>query len=126
VPARNEEDLIRACLLSLAAQANVPYERYEVFLVLDRCTDDTERRAREVAAANPQLRLLFLEGPGEGSGHASRVGMEAACERLLRAGRPDGLIASTDADTVVVPPTASRVPRRPPYAFSSRYSWIDS
>lgn len=103
VPARDEEDLIRPCLRSLAAQTDVPHDRYEVLLVLDRCTDDTERRAREVLAANPGLRLYFLEGPGRGSGFARRVGMEAACERLLEAGRPGGLISSTDADTVVAP-----------------------
>lgn len=103
VPARDEEDLIRACLIALAAQSDIPHDWYEVLLVLDRCTDDTERRAREVSASNPHLRLRFLEGPGEGSGQARRVGMEAACERLLLTGRPEGLIASTDADTVVAP-----------------------
>ena len=55
----------------------------------------------EEAAAHPQLRLHFLDGPGHGSGHARRVGMNAACERLTGLGRPQGLIASTDADTVV-------------------------
>ena len=103
VPARNEEDLIQASLRALAAQVDVPADHYEVLLVLDQCTDETEQNARDVAAANPALRILFMEGPGEGSGHARHVGMEAACGRLLRVGRPDGLIASTDADTVVAP-----------------------
>lgn len=88
VPARDEEDLIRPCLRALAAQTGVPHDRYEVLLVLDRCTDDTGRRAREVLASNPGLRLHFLDGPGRGSGPARRVGMEAACERLLEVGRP--------------------------------------
>jgi glucosyl-3-phosphoglycerate synthase len=103
VPARDEQDLIGACLRALAAQTDVAPEEYEVLLVLDRCTDETETRAREVAAANPELRLRFLEGPGTGSGLARRVGMEAACARLLAARGPDGLICSTDADTVVAP-----------------------
>lgn len=103
VPARDEEDLIRACLLSLAAQSGVPSDRYEILLVLDRCTDATESRAREVQASHPDLRMHLLEGPGKGSGFARRVGMDEACERLLRIGRPDGLIASTDADTTVAP-----------------------
>lgn len=103
VPARNEEDLIRACLLALAAQSGVPYDWYEILLVLDRCTDDTARRAGEVRASHPGLRVRLLEGPGQGSGFARRVGMETACERLLSVGRPDGLIASTDADTTVAP-----------------------
>ena len=103
VPARDEEDLIGACLEALAAQAGVGPDEYEVLLVLDRCTDGTEARAREVAAARPGLRLFALEGPGAGSGLARRVGMEAACRRLLEARGPDGLICSTDADTAVEP-----------------------
>ena len=103
VPARDEEDLIGACLQALVTQTAVaPYE-FELLLVLDHCTDETEARAREVAAAHPSLNLHFLFGPGEGSGPARRVGMDAACARLLQVGRPEGLIACTDADTVVAP-----------------------
>ena len=101
VPARNEEDLVGASLSALAMQANVHPEQYEVLLVLDRCTDGTRERAMEIAGAHPRLRLHLLEGPGLGSSHARRAGMEAACERLMGLGRPGGLIASTDADTVV-------------------------
>jgi glucosyl-3-phosphoglycerate synthase len=101
VPARNEQDLITSSLEALAAQTGVePYE-YEVLLVLDRCTDATAKRAKKVAGAHPLLRLRLLDGPGLGSGHARRAGMDAACERLTGLGRPEGLIASTDADTVV-------------------------
>jgi len=101
VPARNEQDLIASSLLALAAQTGIePYE-YEVLLVLDACTDSTAERAREVADAHPLLRLHFLDGPGLGSGYARRAGMDAACERLTGLGRTEGLIASTDADTIV-------------------------
>ncbi|MBA2715098.1 MAG: glycosyltransferase family 2 protein [Rubrobacteraceae bacterium] len=101
VPARNEEDLIASCLLALATQRGVEPEAYEVLLVLDDCTDQTEALARETALECPGLRLHFLEGPAEGSGAARRVGMDGARDRLMRVGRPDGLIACTDADTVV-------------------------
>lgn len=103
VPARDEEALIEACLEALANQEGVAYEGYEVLLVLDRCADDTEVLARNVAGRHPNFRLRFLEGPGLGSGHARRLGMEAACARLLGLGRPGGLVCSTDADTVVAP-----------------------
>ena len=103
VPARNEETLVGSCLRALAVQEGVARTGYEVLLVLDRCTDTTRERALEVAGEFPELRLHLLYGPGEGSGHARRVGMEAACERLLGLGRPRGLISSTDADTVVAP-----------------------
>jgi glucosyl-3-phosphoglycerate synthase len=101
VPARDEEAFVGPCLEALAAQADIGSSEYEVLLILDRCTDRTEARAREAATDHPHLRLHLLRGPGEGSGPARRVGMDAACARLLRVGRPQGLIACTDADTVV-------------------------
>ena len=101
VPARDEEELIAPCLRALAEQTGVGPDEYEVLLVVDGCIDGTADRAMEVAGAHPRLRLHLLEGPGLGSGHARRTGMEAACERLVGIGRPAGLIASTDADTVV-------------------------
>jgi glucosyl-3-phosphoglycerate synthase len=103
VPAHNEEALIGSCLAALAEQKGISAEEYEVLLVLDRCTDATEARAMEVATQHPDLRLRLLEGPGRGAGHARRVGMEEAYARLLSSGRPEGLIVSTDADTVVAP-----------------------
>jgi glucosyl-3-phosphoglycerate synthase len=103
IPARDEEALIGSCLSALADQEGISPEEYEVLLVLDRCTDATESRALEIAALHPGLRLHLLEGPGRGAGHARRVGMEEAYVRLLSSGRPEGLIASTDADTVVAP-----------------------
>ena len=101
VPARDEEALIGSCIEALAAQERVAHHEYEVLLVLDRCADETGARASEVGGAHPSLKLHFLDGPGEGSGPARRVGMDAACARLLQVGRPEGLIACTDADTVV-------------------------
>ena len=103
VPARNEEELVTSCLEALATQERVAHHEYEVLLILDRCTDETEERAREIGGVHPSLNLRFLHGPGEGSGPARKVGMDAACARLLRVGRPEGLIACTDADTVVAP-----------------------
>ena len=103
VPARNEEALVASCLAALAEQESISPEEYEVLLVLDRCTDATEARALEAAAKYPALRLFILEGPGRGAGHARRVGMDQACARLLSLGRSGGLVASTDADTVVAP-----------------------
>jgi glycosyltransferase involved in cell wall biosynthesis len=101
VPARNEEALIGSCLEALAAQAGVEPSAYEVLLILDRCTDRTEARARDISTDHPRLRLHLLEGSGEGSGPARRVGMDVASARLLRVSRPGGLLACTDADTVV-------------------------
>ena len=103
VPARNEEALVGSCLEALAEQEGISHEEYEVLLVLDHCTDETEARAREIANAYPRFELYLLDGPGKGSGHARRVGMELASARLLGLERPKGLVASTDADTVAAP-----------------------
>ena len=96
VPAHNEEALVDDCLRALAAQAG----QFEVLLVLDRCTDATEQRAREAAR---DLTLHVIHGDGVGVGAARRLGMDLACERLLALGRAEGLIATTDADSQVEP-----------------------
>ena len=96
VPAFNEEAVIGDCLRALAEQEGVPAADYRVILVCNRCTDATAAVARE-AAARAGLPLLIVGGPGGGPGPARRVGMDLAAALLP----PDGLIASTDADTVV-------------------------
>jgi glycosyltransferase involved in cell wall biosynthesis len=96
VPARDEEELIGACIAALAAQTGVARADYEVVVVLDRCTDATEQRARE-AAGDMTLHVVHATAPGVG--HARRQGMDLAAERLP----PDGLIATTDADSEPAP-----------------------
>jgi glucosyl-3-phosphoglycerate synthase len=101
IPARDEELAIAACLDALAAQT-VPGAAFETLLVLDDCTDQTERVA--VRAANAlSLRLALLAGPGAGAGAARRAGMDAAARRLLGLGLRDGLVACTDADSQPAP-----------------------
>jgi glucosyl-3-phosphoglycerate synthase len=102
VPARDEAERIGACLRALAEQRGVSHEAYEVVVVLDGCRDDTRERALDVAVSHPHLRLHLVElSVPSGVGRARRVGMDLACERLLAVDRPLGLIASTDADSVV-------------------------
>jgi glucosyl-3-phosphoglycerate synthase len=106
VPARNEQELIGACLQALGAQT-VGTHTFEVIVVLDGCHDATAE-VSAAAAARLGLSLTMVQGPGRGSGAARRTGMELACERLLDAGRPDGLIATTDADSRVAPDWLAR------------------
>jgi glucosyl-3-phosphoglycerate synthase len=102
VPARDEAERIDACLLALGDQRGVGRESYEVIVVLDGCRDATVERVAELAGREPSLRLHTVELPTpQGVGRARRCGMDIACERLLDLGRPRGLIASTDADSVV-------------------------
>jgi len=103
VPARDEQDRIGMCLSALAGQQGVESDAFEVVLVLDQCRDDTRAVALRSAAATPQLRLILLDSPAPGAGHARRAGMDFACQRLHDIGLPEGLIASTDADTRVAP-----------------------
>ena len=86
VPARDEEDLVGACLRALAAQAGVGPEEYEVLLVLDRCTDGTEARAAEVAAAHPALRLHTLEGPARAPASPAGSGWRPPASASWRSG----------------------------------------
>ena len=97
IPARDEADTIAACLTALARQTVGP-GAFETILVADACGDDTETAAR-AAAEGLGLALTVLQGPGAGSGPARRLGMDAAAQRLEALGYPDGLIATTDADS---------------------------
>ncbi|MHB8233845.1 MAG: glucosyl-3-phosphoglycerate synthase [Solirubrobacteraceae bacterium] len=102
IPARDEAERIGDCLRALAAQRGVAHSEYELIVVLDGCRDQTAQRVRDVVLATPSLRLHTLQiRDSAGVGRARRRGMDLACERLLRVGNPGGLIASTDADSVV-------------------------
>lgn len=102
IPAHDEAQRIPACLDALAAQRSIAYPSYEILVVLDGCRDATHERVLEARARHPGLgaHVLNLERR-HGVGYARRVGMDLACQRLLNVGRTGGLIASTDADSVV-------------------------
>ncbi|MGI9183685.1 MAG: glucosyl-3-phosphoglycerate synthase [Solirubrobacteraceae bacterium] len=106
IPAHDEEATIKACLRALAEQT-VGRHAFETILVLDACQDATRARAGK-AAAELGLAVRMVTGPGHGPGAARRLGMDLAAERLLAAGRPDGLIASTDADSQPAPEWLAR------------------
>jgi glucosyl-3-phosphoglycerate synthase len=104
IPARDEAARIDRCLLALARQRGIAHESFETIVVLDGCRDRTAAVIGALAAREPGLRVHALELPSsKGVGRARRLGMDLACERLLSLGRGDGLIASTDADSVVAP-----------------------
>jgi len=102
VPAHEEEELVGACLTALAGQVDLGPGELEMLLVLDDCTDRTTERALAAAAVSA-VPLHLLESAERGVGAARRAGMDAAGDRLLSLGRPGGLIACTDADSVVAP-----------------------
>ena len=112
IPAHNEETGIVATLRALAAQVDLagrPLDprRYEVLVLANNCTDRTVALARRFAAAHPALRLHIIEivlaPPDAHVGSARRLVMDEACRRLRSLGRPRGVIATTDGDTLVRP-----------------------
>jgi glycosyltransferase involved in cell wall biosynthesis len=101
VPARDEESTIAGCLSALAVQT-IGMGSFETIIVLDDCHDATAEVA-EHHAAELGLVLRTLPGPARGAGAARGAGMDAAARRLLELGRPDALIACTDADSQPAP-----------------------
>ena len=97
VPAQDEERTIPGCLEALANQT-IPADAFETIVVADACTDRTAAVAR-ATARRLGLELTVIDGPGQGSGPARRLGMDVAAQRLASLGRADGLIATTDADS---------------------------
>ncbi len=108
VPARDEEARIGACLEALAAQVEVVPEEFEVIVVLDACVDGTAAALDAARARLPRLTVHVVPGPGRGAGPARATGMDVGCARLEAVGREDGLIASTDADSIVAPDWIAR------------------
>ena len=100
IPARDEEQRIGHCLGALSEQTVAG--DFEIIVVLDACRDRTADVVQAVAARTG-LPVTTIAGSGEGAGAARQRGMDLACERLLAAGRPDGLIACTDADSRPAP-----------------------
>src|SRR5579875_571088 len=99
VPVKDEEARVSACLASLAGQVDVDFADLAVVLLLNNCRDATAERARELASELPfalELRHVELPGPYANAGWARRLAMEAAAEIVA----PDGLILTTDADTL--------------------------
>lgn len=102
IPARDEAPRIAACLHALASQHDMPTNSYEVIAVLDGCSDDTLGVIQQTARLHEQLAIHTVTLPHpQGVGRARRLGMDIACRRLVSLNRPDGLIASSDADTTV-------------------------
>lgn len=105
VPVRNEAQRLPATLQALAAQQEPP--DFEVLVLANNCSDDSAAIVRAFAQRHPWLQLQVCEvqlPPQQANvGHARKLLMDEAAQRLL-AGRVRGaFIASTDGDTCVAP-----------------------
>lgn len=110
IPARNEEESIARALEALRRQVDtvgrpVNPHRFEVIILANNCTDRTAEIARFAARRFPSPMVHVVERtlpPTQAHvGRARQLLMDEACRRLLRLGRCSGIIASTDADTIV-------------------------
>jgi glycosyltransferase involved in cell wall biosynthesis len=99
IPARDEAERIASCLTALNDQHQCPDA---VVLLLNNCTDDTEAIARAMA---PGLRFHLdvvcrhLPIAQANAGHARRLAMALAAGQA----GPDGVLLTTDADSIVPP-----------------------
>lgn len=108
IPVRDEEDSLPATLAALAAQCDANgrlliRDCYEVILLVNNSRDASASIARAFARQHPALALHVVEIdlPDEEAhvGRARRILMDMAATRLPAR----GVIATTDADTVVAP-----------------------
>ena len=105
IPAKNEELSIERTLSALINQLQnesvpFPFEVFEILILCNHCSDNTEEVCRRFKLLNPNFPLHILSTKASlvnNVGIARRILMNIASERLLIA---DGIIVSTDADTV--------------------------
>lgn len=112
IPAKDEEDFITATLAALRAQTDskgTPLDpaTYEVIVLANNCTDGTVQRVQAFQNLHPRFRLHVCERtlPPEIAcvGTARRLMLDSALVRYLAAGRANGVLCTTDADTRVHP-----------------------
>lgn len=99
IPARDEAERIRLCLIALNEQTKRPHS---VVLLLNNCSDMSESIARSMASGlHFRLDVISRDLPPAqaNAGRARRLAMEFAA---VRAG-DDGVLLTTDADAVVPP-----------------------
>jgi len=101
VPARNEAASIGATIASLGVQTGVDFTTFLVIVLANNCDDDTAAQVLRTGQLYPHLNLTvvekdFLEHEAN-IGTVRRFLMDDAVNRLPT----DGVIASTDGDTVV-------------------------
>ena len=100
VPARNEEDNIEPCLLSLLHQ---DYPNTEVIVLDDNSSDRTTEIIESLISKYPKLKLIYGRSLPEGW-----TGKNFACHQLAFYSRGDWLLF-TDADTIHSPYSVSSV-----------------
>ena len=97
IPARDEEQLLPACLDAVTVAAQRVSVPVTVVVVLDRCRDDTA----SVVAARPEVVAVDCDAGVVGTARAT--GVRAALGRLRSVALQRVWLAGTDADSQVPP-----------------------
>ena len=100
IPVKDEAERLPACLQSFVTQEGVDLSGVAMVLMLNNCTDGTADVVRALAPTLPyrlELHQVELHNGHANAGWARRLAMEAAA----RLAAPDGVLLTTDADTVV-------------------------
>ncbi|MEZ0541274.1 glycosyltransferase [Fibrella arboris] len=120
VPVRNEADGIIPTLDALRNQFTLAGQRlthtlYEVLVLTNNCTDHSYDQVRRYQQQHPSFALcvtdITLSPESAHIGTVRRLLMDEACRRLQETGHPQGVIASTDGDTLVDPHWISHILR---------------
>lgn len=102
IPARNEQELLPACLRSVVEAAGRLEMPARIVVALDRCTDRSAAIAAEFRAAGCPVRSVPVSRPGVGAARAAGV------RALLAELGTDLWLACTDADSEVPPDWLTR------------------
>ncbi|MDX7951684.1 glycosyltransferase [Lichenihabitans sp. Uapishka_5] len=111
IPACNEAGRIEACLAALATQRDgcgAPIEAgaFEILVYANNCSDNTADVVTRFAETCPHpLRVVSArhEPARANAGWARKAAMDLAADRLEVAGCHQGLLLTTDADSLVSP-----------------------
>jgi hypothetical protein len=83
----------------------LPPSLFDVIVFANNCRDATADVARSFAAAHPAIptAVVYADLPSDLAhiGTARKLVMDLAASRFVQNGRPRGIVATTDADTVV-------------------------
>ncbi len=110
VPVRNEAAHITKTLEALRTQEDEAGNAlrpgfYEVLVLANNCTDQTANIIHHYKKKHPDFPLFMedikLPASTANIGFVRRMLMDAAFRRLHESGNPNGIIASTDGDTIV-------------------------
>ena len=97
IPARNEEGPIVACLQSILQQP-YPTNLYEVIVINDHSTDETEARVNEFQLQYPQISLIHLKDYLDGK--LLNAYKKKAIELAIKKSKGNWIV-TTDADCMV-------------------------